>query len=112
MPGMEVTRSRRSAEKREHWKQVADEWKTTGLSRAAFARQRGLRPNHFTWWLRRLSEEEAQTFVEVPAADNGPVGISAETGVTVVVGGVEVRLSPGFDEETFARVLALVEQRR
>lgn len=112
MPGMEETISRRSAEKREHWNQLAEEWKATGLSRAAFARQRGLRPNHFAWWLRRLKEEEAKAFVEVTAAEGGAVEANAGGGVTVVVRGVEVRLSPGFDEETFDRALSLLEQRR
>lgn len=109
--GMENSTIRRSAEKREHWKRLAEAWKTSGLSRAAFARHDGLRPNHFTWWLRRLAEEE-QHFVEVAATNGAAEGADVKTGVCVVVGETHVRLSSHFDEQTLRRVLALLRSLR
>lgn len=82
----------------------------SGQSRAAFARQQGLRPRQFAWWVRRLAEER-QPFVEV-SVDAGSTEAEIEAGVSILVAGVEVRLSAGFDEETARRALALFEERQ
>lgn len=84
----------------------------SGLSLAAFARRHDLPAPQLYWWHMRIRTHPCVepgrplSFVPVVAvqqATQAPVG-----GVEVVVGGVVVRLQPGFCEKTLARALAVV----
>jgi hypothetical protein len=43
--------------RREHWREVLRRWQSSGLSQAAFCRQRKLPVWRFTWWKKRLSND-------------------------------------------------------
>ena len=61
--------------KRARWtadkaRQTMAAWERSGLSMAAFCRQRGIQPQRFYWWRNRLAAWSEQSLVRVlPAAD-------------------------------------------
>ena len=42
--------------RREHWREVLRRWQSSGLSQAAFCRQRKIPVWRFTWWKKRLRD--------------------------------------------------------
>lgn len=86
-------RRRSDEEKRE----LLAEWRASGLSRAAFARQQGVSPSSLYRWRRAL---ERPAFVEVVAAE--PTGSAF---VLRLPRGVEVDVSPGFDAAELRRLV-------
>lgn len=85
-------------------------WRKSGLSIEAFARERGLVPQRLYWWRRKLEPPKAETkaLAMLPVKMTGefrrgePVTVLLRTGHMLKVG-------RGFDEEAFARVVALLE---
>lgn len=86
-------------------------WRKTGQSITDFANERGIVPQRMYWWRKRLEDEEAEADaddelkllpVRVTEQKRGePVTVLLRTGHMLKVG-------RGFDEEAFARVLALL----
>ena len=95
-------------EKRERWQEVVAAWEGSGLSQAAFCRERGLCLASFGYWRRRLREAVGEVgFAEVAIGDLAEA--AAGSGVRLVVGdGVVVALDVGFDEMTLRRLLQVV----
>jgi hypothetical protein len=92
---------------------VLEAWRRSGLSLEAFARQRGLVTQRLHWWKAKLARAEKSLAVRTPALL--PVTVSPDTArrgepVTVLLRtGHMLKVSHGFDEEAFARVVALLE---
>ena len=92
---------------------VLGAWKKSGLSIERFARQRSLTPQRLYWWKRKLG---ISTKSEVPTAlALLPVEVrhDARRGEPVTVllrTGQMLKVSRGFDEEAFARVVSLLER--
>ncbi len=116
---------------REEWAARVAKWKESGLSAPAFAAQLGVRPKTLTWWranLVRLAtaalpkralarRREARNgsasasvksleFVEMKAA------IESEPLEVVLPTSVHIRVRRGFDSQTLARLLDVLESRR
>jgi len=90
---------------------LVESWRASGLTGAAFCRQRNLRPQRLHYWRERLgypmrivrtgsprtadvpSAPESSGFVQVVV--HAPA--SAPTDVEIVVGDVVIRIRPGFD---------------
>jgi hypothetical protein len=94
---------------------VLTAWRRSGQSLERFAKERGLVPQRIRWWKNKLegkataiasSQSLALLPVQVtqawPAKRGEPVAVYLRTGHVVKVG-------RGFDEEAFARVVALLE---
>ena len=100
-------------------KMVLSFWRDSGQTLSAFARQFGLSVSRLRRWRRQLDDQELPTFhpvcvVPEPRGSEPPVWPSpsaqAPVAVELVLAGdrrVEVR--PGFDTETLARVIQVVE---
>src|SRR4051794_31479665 len=94
---------------------VIDAWRRSGLSVERFAKHRGIVPQRVRWWqMKFAAAEKAVAVSAVPAVL--PVRVSAETPrsrgepVTVLLRtGHMLKVSHGFDETAFARVVALLE---
>ena len=67
------------------WRKFVSQQTQSGQTVAAFCRARGLCAGHFYWWRKRLSEAEAQTFVEMKV-------ISGTLQPPAAGAGIEVRL--------------------
>jgi len=94
---------------------VLEAWRRSGLSVQRFATERGIVPQRLRWW--KMKFEAAENAIGVSAvAAVLPVRVSAETlrnrgePVTVLLRtGHMLKVSHGFDETAFARVVALLE---
>lgn len=84
-------------------------WRKSGLSIEVFARERGLVPQRLYWWRKKLEAKgETKALAMLPVKMTGearrgePVTVLLRTGHMLKVG-------RGFDEEAFARVVAVLE---
>ncbi len=86
------TRRRRNAEQR---RDMVNQWRASGLSKAQFAKDAQVSPNTLRRWVHEQSEESA--FVEVVAA-HAPA-------LWVEVGCVRVQVPTGFDSVELRRLV-------
>ena len=100
-------------ERREHWRGLLTEQAASGLSAAAFCREKNLAVKKFYSWHRRLTVTAASAtggdggFVELVPTGGGENG----SGVTLQVGArLSIRLEKGFDPATLrAALVALAD---
>ena len=85
---------------RASWEQVIGEYAASGITAAAFCRERGLRVWQFRYWLKALRQTEAAPtgFVELSSDARDP-------GVWVACGRWRVHVSDGFDAGVLRRVV-------
>ena len=87
---------------------VIDAWRKSGLSTIDFARERGIVPQRIYWWRKKLADEDAKVGLKllpvhvVDTKRGEPVTVLLRSGHMLKVG-------RSFDEEAFARVVALLE---
>jgi hypothetical protein len=92
---------------------VLEAWKRSGLSLERFAKQRGFVSQRLRWWKQKFRKAEEALALSVPPLL--PVRLAPESArrgepVTVLLRtGHMLKVSHGFDEEAFARVVALLE---
>ncbi len=105
-----------------HWSEVEaravlEAWRRSGLPLETFAKQRGFVPQRLRWWRDKLAGV-AKTAAIAATPTLLPVRVRAESSrrgepVTVLLRtGHMVKVAHGFDEEAFARVVALLEGER
>ncbi len=92
---------------------VLEEWSSSGLEVAEFARRHGLRAGRLRRWSERLGARRGLKFhpveLRLDGVSAGPP-VSGEGGVAVVLrGGRRVAVGRDFDEELLARVVRVVE---
>jgi transposase len=120
-----MTQRERSRRARQKWQRLVSEQGRSGLSVAAFCRERGMCAPHFFAWKKRLQEagkpdgagDSREKFVEVKLAA-GPKELRA-TGLrppagdsrveVVLANGRSLRVGPGFDAGHVRALLAVVE---
>ncbi|MHC5040504.1 MAG: IS66 family insertion sequence element accessory protein TnpA [Planctomycetota bacterium] len=99
------------AEKRAYWTRVFDEWQASGLDEVEYCRRRTISITKFRWWRKRVRppNPEPPSFVSVKISGGAQApGITAEIEV-VFPRGLFLRVRPGFDAETLARVIDILE---
>ena len=98
-------------------------WDESGLNAKSFAEMYGFSRDRLPWWRKKLSwnrgaEKSRPALLPVrvvapPTAvmSNTPTPARrlADSGVELVVGARQVRVAPGFDAETLARVVGVLE---
>jgi hypothetical protein len=93
---------------------VLEAWRRSGLPLERFARQRGLVAQRLWWWKHKLARAEKATALSAAPALL-PVRMTSEASrrgepVTVLLRtGHMLKVAHGFDEDAFARVVALLE---
>jgi len=101
-----MARRRRS---REEWSRLVAEWRASGLSQPAFAREKGLAPTTLSWWACRLKREarsEPRLVAVDVAAEEPPAPFRVE-----LSGGRTVVVPAGFDAASLRRLVAALEER-
>ena len=93
------------ATKREHWRTILDQWRQSGLSKAAFCREHGIAAWQFHYWFRRLSPSSPEpdgafARVECPA---GGAGVRLR-----LPSGAAIEVDRDFDPATLVRLLRAV----
>jgi hypothetical protein len=105
-------------ERAKYWADQLSAWEQSGLSQAAFCRERGLSSGSFAWWKRQLhkpdghgptrrgrSTKRSEQFVEVRLADTS----SRLPYEIVLAGGRSIRISSRFDPEVLSHLIQVVE---
>jgi hypothetical protein len=93
---------------------VLEAWRRSGLPLERFARMRGFVPQGLHWWKKKLAVATVGSTLS-PTPSLLPVRVTSEAGrrgepVTVLLRtGHVLKVAHGFDEEAFARVVALLE---
>lgn len=93
---------------------VLEAWRRSGLSIERFAKQRGFVPQRLRWWKVKFAAAEKEVAVSAAPALL-PVRFTSDSAkrgepVTVLLRtGHMLKVSHGFDEGAFARVVALLE---
>lgn len=96
---------------------VLEAWRRSGLSLEGYAKQRGFVSQRLRWWKAKFVRAEKGLAVSATPALL-PVRLSAEQArrgepVTVLLRtGHMLKVSHGFDEDAFSRVVALLEGNR
>jgi len=101
---------------------VLEQWRVSGMSRAAFCRLRGISYHTLNQWKSRIEADADHQaapgrarFIEfaLPTAPAAPTESSAPSAAASyeigLSGGRWLRVSPGFDESDVARLIAVVE---
>ena len=93
---------------------VLEAWRRSGLPLERFAKQRGIVSQRLRWWRKKLNRaERALAAGATPALL--PIRVASEPArhgepVTVLLRtGHMLKVSHGFDEEAFARVVSILE---
>lgn len=109
------------SEKRAFWRGHVSRWSVSGQSQAAYCRESGLSLSCFKYWRRVLRvsgspAESSPAFASVLVESEGDDSVSAsltsqDSGLSLSLWGQhELRLSVGFCEESFQRVLRAVSE--
>ena len=111
-----MRREKRERQDRErYWRVVLERWRRSGESVRSFCREEGVSEFSFYRWRKRFGAEEREgsRFAAVELVESRGLEGSGEgsaNGVEVVLReGRVVRVSRGFDAETFRRVLMELE---
>lgn len=91
-------------------------WRKSGLSIERFAKERGIVPQRLRWWKAKLEGKSTALVTRSSSLALLPVQVTASApskrGEPVAVylrSGHIVKVGRGFDEEAFARVVAVLE---
>ena len=94
---------------------VLEAWRRSGLTIERYAKDRGLVPQRLRAWRKKLAERDRHgALVAAPAVLPVRVAEQPRRGEPVTVllrTGHMLKVSHGFDEDAFARVVALLEAR-
>lgn len=95
------------------WRGHVEGWKGSGQTVAAYCRSHELSESGFHFWKGELNRRDEGAGVSSPAAfvELRVPEPAREASIEIAVSGTRwVRVRPGFDEETLARVLAMLER--
>jgi hypothetical protein len=92
-------------------------WRKSGKSMEKFAKERGLVPQRVRWWKNKLEGTGDTALAKPGSMALLPVAVTEtvatpKRGEPIAVylrGGQVIRVGRGFDEEAFARVVAILE---
>jgi transposase-like protein len=110
-------------QRQRYWEEVLRRWKEGGQTVRAFCRAEKVRESAFYFWRRKLTRRGRQAPKRAAAVAKHPLSflpvhlvdprvIEPARGVEIVLEqGRTVRVPPGFDRQTLADVLALLEVR-
>jgi hypothetical protein len=94
---------------------ILEAWKRSGETIEVFARGRGLVPQRLRWWKKKLGskakELELLPVRVTESADSGGNATRRGEPVTVLLrSGHMIKVGRDFDDQTFVRVVALLER--
>jgi transposase len=117
----------RDLQKEQEWQERVQRWQQNGESVRAFCRREGLHESAFFAWRRELARRQEERQTTMPPAKPAmpakplrfvPLEVTAKNkagdsgGVEILWGESRVvRVQPGFDRQTLAAVLAVLETR-
>ena len=109
-----------STDRERRWRKRIEEWKTSGASASAFAKRHGFSSSSLRYWEGRLVLGAEETLRS--AKSDGPALVRVvprsaavgpardETAVVIDVGGVTIRVLPGFDAALLVEVVRVLRE--
>jgi len=96
--------------KRTEWEARINDWKASGLSKAKWCRENGVKDHQMYYWLQRINGAEV-TKPKSPQADFLPVNVFDEPkgSVLIHIDRMSVEVQPDADIELLARVLQIIQ---
>lgn len=92
-------------QRHERWRELLRRWRVSGLSQAAFCRQRKIPAWKFTWWKKRLNwEGMAPGDLFVPVKVAAAAGCGGDLELTLR-GGLVLRFGQGVDPGRLAAIV-------
>jgi hypothetical protein len=89
-------------------RKILDEFAASGMSRAAFARVRGVKAHRLKWWQERLSESNSTTKVAfIPAEISSIAGVVIRLPIGITIEAPSVTALPPAWVSELARTLAV-----
>ena len=109
-------RTFRNPVKEQRWRQLLQDWKTSGLSRSQFCRTRQLSVNTFDFWRKELARRDAApASPSLPPAPPArpvllPITITSSAPLKIhLLNGTRITVPPGFDLQHLQAVLQILE---
>lgn len=103
-----------AAEREAFWREHVRGWSVSGDSVAGYCRAHGLSADCFHYWKRMMKRGAAASGSPgdaLPAFAEVQVALEDEAAIEIAVGAsCRVRVRPGFDAQTLARVVAVLER--
>ena len=109
------TRKESSKQKRQYWQTQIDAWNQSGKSQTGYCRSRELKIKTFSYWLRKLRREKAESvnFVELPTeklfschqAENRSPDLKL-----IVDNRFSIEVGDGFNPGTLKQVIETIRQ--
>ena len=93
---------------KEEWLELVEDWEASGMSGAAWCRERGVHYQCFLYW-RRRSRDLAGTSQAVIPAEGGFCEILPSGRLTLEVDGVLLHLERGFDGGLLREVVSTLK---
>ena len=112
------TNEAQSSSKEQWWRRQVRQWRSSGLSVRAFCAAQGLSEPSFYAWRRTLAQRDTAAVPLVPltVTPEPQPAIAHDSSVAalelILEAGRRLRIGPGFDGPTLARLLALLEEGR
>ena len=103
-------------DKRRFWKVHIQAWERSGFSQNEYCRRNNLRSNQFTYWKTKFNREHSApaSFVPVPTNPTDQVMPnldSRDSGLSVLLGRVEIKIASNFNPACLSKVVSILEKR-
>ena len=96
--------------KEEYWKGHIDEWNRSGSSQAEYCRRHKLSPKSFTYWKRRMRQQEPVSFIPVQVKPSVHKPSDNSTGVVLCKEEYRIEIEEGFKREVLGEVLRTLRE--
>lgn len=105
-------RSRR-LEKRRFWQAHVKVWEKSGLSQNEYCRRNQLKNNRLTYWKKKFAKETVPSvnFVPVPVSVVERSKGGGDSGLTIFLGNIRIKLDSEFDSSALNRVMTALGAR-
>ncbi len=100
----------REGGKEEYWKGHIRECSIGGMSQAEYCRRQKLSPKLYTYWKRRLREQEPISFVPVQIKSALQIPAEPPTGVVLYKEEYRIEIKEGFKREVLGEVLRTLRE--
>lgn len=112
----EKTRQTARLEKQRFWKVHIRAWERSGFSQNEYCRCHKLKAPQFTYWKTKYNQEDITpvSFVPVPVAPIHQITNrfdSSDSGVTVLLGALQLKISKDFNPSCLVKVVSALEER-